>query len=423
MKNENIVFKKDNNEDAEQEPTTQSRSLLEIFMSAIFKIFIIIVAFITYLSVHSATIVQNYEPNTFLYKISTLVTPIFVPLIILNIAIIIILIFTKRLLWLIIPCFAIAINWHIIPTIIQVRSSPNSDKQANVITLQSYNVHQFTYNSFENTIDNILISTYQNNVDILCFQEYTTYKDKANRREYTTIDERVRRSNNLYKDEKTTNDSDISSFSKSFPYSCFSKENTKVGLALFSVYPIVHSEVYTFPNSHQEALIADIAVNNTVIRIITIHLHTTSISQHHNEISILTDGFAIAETSYKLNALSTVTQAFIKSSSIRKGQADILSDIIKKSPHPVIVCGDFNDTPNSYTYHKFEELLSDAFKTVGSGYASSYASILSLLRIDYVFHASNITPIEFYYKPYPWSDHSSVFFKFSIPTTTPTLKL
>ena len=403
--------KEDNNEN-----TQQSKSTLEILTGIILLIIIIFVAIATYISVHSATIIQNYEPDTFLYNISILLTPIFVPLIVLNIVIIIILIFSKRFLWLIIPCLAIVINWNIIPNIIQIRAIPKPDQLANAITLQSYNVHKFTYNSFGNTVDNILFSASINKTDILCLQEYTIYNDEANSQEYATIDERIRKNNNLHQDEAPTNNSNIGSISQTFPYSCYSNEKSKVGIALFSKYPIIQSQTYDFPNSDQEALIADIEINTTKMRVITVHLHTTTISQHNTEMSILTDGLVAADASYKLSALSRLTQAFVESSSTRRNQADIISNLIKESPYPVIVCGDFNDTPNSYSYYKFEQLLSDAFKTSGSGYGYSYIPLLHSLRIDYIFHSNKITPIQFYYKPYPWSDHSAAFFKFHTPT-------
>ena len=415
MEIKDIALKKGINEDTLQCSTPQSKSHFEILMSAIFMVFVIAIAFATYISTHSVTISQSYESNTFLHNISTLLTPIFVHLIILNVVIIVILIFTKRLFWLIIPCLAIAINWHIIPNIIQLRSTPNTENLTNTLTLQSYNVHRFTYKSFENTVDNILLSVAKNKVDILCLQEYTIYKDEANYLDHTTIDERVKKFNNLSEDKVPIKNTHKSSLSKTFPYACFSDKDKKTGIALFSLYPILYNETHKVPNSNQEALVADLEINGAIIRVITVHMQTTSISQHHNETSILTDGFSIAETSYKLDALSTLMQAFIKSSSIRREQADVIYNLIKKSPHPVIVCGDFNDTPNSYSYHKFDQVLNDAFKTVGSGYASSYIQPVQLLRIDYIFHSKNINPMQFYYKSYPWSDHSAAFFKFKIP--------
>lgn len=93
---------------------------------------------------------------------------------------------------------------------------------------------------------------------------------------------------------------------------------------------------------------------------------------------------------------------------------DLISDIITESKYPVILCGDFNDTPNSYTYYKFKSILEDAFVSVGNGYAYSYRKALSLLRIDYFFYSEEIEPLDFYYKSYPMSDHRAGFFSFRL---------
>jgi endonuclease/exonuclease/phosphatase family metal-dependent hydrolase len=69
----------------------------------------------------------------------------------------------------------------------------------------------------------------------------------------------------------------------------------------------------------------------------------------------------------------------------RSRQADIVAAFIKTSPYPVIVCGDFNDTPASYTYFTIRGPLQDAFLRKGSGIGRTYAGLAPTLRIDYIF--------------------------------------
>ncbi len=52
---------------------------------------------------------------------------------------------------------------------------------------------------------------------------------------------------------------------------------------------------------------------------------------------------------------------------------------------PVILCGDFNDTPNSPTHRKVKEAFEDGWKSVGKGEGFSYSSTQPQKRIDYVF--------------------------------------
>jgi endonuclease/exonuclease/phosphatase family metal-dependent hydrolase len=81
--------------------------------------------------------------------------------------------------------------------------------------------------------------------------------------------------------------------------------------------------------------------------------------------------------------------AFIK----RARQADMLAEKISESPYPVIICGDFNDTPVSYTYKKIKSSLSDSFMEAGSGIGSTYSKIFPSFRIDYSLHESNMKAI------------------------------
>ncbi len=67
------------------------------------------------------------------------------------------------------------------------------------------------------------------------------------------------------------------------------------------------------------------------------------------------------------------TQAGRKQSAIRAPQADTIAHEIAASPHPyIIVCGDFNDTPISYTHRTIAQDLDDAFTQSGRGLGISY---------------------------------------------------
>ena len=69
----------------------------------------------------------------------------------------------------------------------------------------------------------------------------------------------------------------------------------------------------------------------------------------------------------------------------RAVQVDIIQKHIKKSPYPIIVCGDFNDTPLSYAYNIIKNNLADAFSISAKGIGTSFVKIPAL-RIDYILH-------------------------------------
>jgi endonuclease/exonuclease/phosphatase family metal-dependent hydrolase len=70
------------------------------------------------------------------------------------------------------------------------------------------------------------------------------------------------------------------------------------------------------------------------------------------------------------------------------------------------VCGDFNDTPNSYTYHQIAKNLNDAFQEAGSGIGTTYIGAIPFLRIDYILYSPEFfTPLFFRIIPKKLSDH------------------
>ena len=98
----------------------------------------------------------------------------------------------------------------------------------------------------------------------------------------------------------------------------------------------------------------------------------------------------------------------------RQYQTDLLVELIKSTPYKTILCGDFNDTPNSYTYHQIHKYLNDSFMETGNGFGFTFKE-LPLLRIDYMFHSSNIKATYFTVKrEQGMSDHDYIVGKFRL---------
>ncbi len=102
---------------------------------------------------------------------------------------------------------------------------------------------------------------------------------------------------------------------------------------------------------------------------------------------------------------SKLKQAFL----LREEQANYIAKHIQKSPYPVLVCGDLNDTPSSYAYNQLSHGLKDAFKEKGIGFGSTYAGTLPFLRIDYAFTSQDCTVDAFRVIPISSSDHYPIY--------------
>jgi endonuclease/exonuclease/phosphatase family metal-dependent hydrolase len=100
---------------------------------------------------------------------------------------------------------------------------------------------------------------------------------------------------------------------------------------------------------------------------------------------------------------------------MRAEQAEQLRAHILSSPHPVIVCGDFNDTPNSYTYHHIAAGLTDAFEEKGFGLGTTFGGALPMLRIDYLLTDPGIRVHDCrVVRDTEWSDHYPVWGVFGV---------
>ena len=71
----------------------------------------------------------------------------------------------------------------------------------------------------------------------------------------------------------------------------------------------------------------------------------------------------------------------------------------------MVVCGDFNDTPVSYAYHKVRGDLNDAFVDSGWGISASYNGKFPFLRIDYILFDADYSSGRYQCDKVPFSDH------------------
>ena len=178
------------------------------------------------------------------------------------------------------------------------------------------------------------------------------------------------------------------------------------GPAVYSRYPIIDTGKIKFENSNNMIVFADLKIDGDTIRIYSCHLQSYFISE--DEINYLDTVSIRGDRDQNIKQFrqigSKIKQAFIKRAS-HSGQ---LRDHIVQSPYPVIVCGDFNDTPVSYTYRMITSLLNDAFKESGKGAGSTYEGKLPPFRIDYIFHSNSFNAYNFQVDKVNYSDHYPV---------------
>jgi endonuclease/exonuclease/phosphatase family metal-dependent hydrolase len=169
-------------------------------------------------------------------------------------------------------------------------------------------------------------------------------------------------------------------------------------MAIFSKYPIVNEGKVFDNNRTNGAIFADIKVNEDTIRIYNAHLESMKIDS---------DGLEDIE-GVKENYRQTLGKLH-RGSLARSKQLKVLVDHYTNSPHPIILMGDLNEIPYSYTYFKLSESLQNAFEIAGRGFGFTYNRILFFLRIDHIFSSPELIPIQFKtHREVDYSDHYPV---------------
>jgi endonuclease/exonuclease/phosphatase family metal-dependent hydrolase len=226
--------------------------------------------------------------------------------------------------------------------------------------------------------------------DILCFQEFYEPADST-------------KSNIRYISKQLQ-----------FPYSFFSRDyykhsnKSQNGVTIFSKYPITAISQKHFngdDGSNAESIIsADINVNGKMIRVFTTHLQSVLFKRKDfRNVEIIRN----AEDSM-LEASRSIAKKLKNALGLRGYQADTVRRQLDAAPYPHIICGDFNDVPNSYTYFHIRGNMQDAFIMKCFGIGRSYIHISPTLRIDYILPSGDFKVVQTMNLTSPYSDHNAV---------------
>jgi endonuclease/exonuclease/phosphatase family metal-dependent hydrolase len=283
----------------------------------------------------------------------------------------------------IISIVVIAIGFNHFSNYIKL-ARPSGDK-TNTIKVLSYNVRLFNY--FENThgvtSDKKIIQFLKNQKpDIICLQEYFLLGNpKVEQAFFETA----------LGGEYFTHLKIIGS-----------GKNKSYGIVTFSKFPIISKGEIIHPGSSSLSIYTDVLIQKDTFRIYNNHLQSFRLMRMErsfiNELTASDD----KETITEVKSLSvSLKKGFVK----RANQAKVVKDHINRSPYPVIVLGDFNDTPVSYAYSKIRKGLNDSFVNSGYGAGFTYKGNYPANRIDYILYDDALINSFFEIIRVKYSDH------------------
>lgn len=247
------------------------------------------------------------------------------------------------------------------------------------IKIISYNVKYFMGSSLfpnKENADHILGYLRQNNADIICLQEV-----RLNKRQIFDVTNSKLPTINHMQLAHTSNAG---------------------GQLTLTRYPILNMGEIRFSNSSNMVIYTDMLIDKDTVRVYNCHLQSYRLKPAEiNRIDSLNfDNDQKGRARIKSLA-GKFKDAIVK----RAEQAATLREHLDNCPYPVIVCGDFNDTPVSFTYRTVRGDLKDSFTESGKGTANTYNGRLPSFRIDYILYSQKFNGYNFSVSTLNHSDH------------------
>lgn len=177
------------------------------------------------------------------------------------------------------------------------------------------------------------------------------------------------------------------------------------GIVTYSRYPIVRKGEVIHPRSSSLTIFSDIVVDKDTLRIFNNQLQSYRLKKM--ERSFLEE-ITSADNNETINEFRNLSVSLKKGFIIRAAQANSVKAHIDRSPYPVIVTGDFNDTPVSYSYRTIRKGLMDAFVNSGYGAGFTYKGNYPANRIDYILYDDTLESTNFEIYKVKYSDHYPV---------------
>jgi endonuclease/exonuclease/phosphatase family metal-dependent hydrolase len=297
--------------------------------------------------------------------------------------------FVKRRKFVLVSFVPLVLGGGVFSDFFQINWADEEKVDGKTIKVLTYNVRLFGLYSGDQakeTRDSIFHFLQREDADILCFQEFFHSPKKGF---FATRDTLVRFLPNTYYHERYTHALHGQKY---------------FGVALFSKYPIVSKGYIPFENDPNNFCIyADLRIGSDTVRVYNAHLQS---------IRFKPEDYAFVEDNKNNEELKQGSKRIARRLKVafqkREEQVEKVAASIEACPYKIILCGDFNDTPVSYTYSRFTRSLIDSFTESGNGIGNTYIGVFPSFRIDYILHSPSMKAVEYTTHMEEFSDHHAV---------------
>lgn len=350
----------------------------------IIKHILIILNWIVALMLVASTLAGMVKPSRFVGF--SLLSYLYFPLLLVNVSFVVMwLVFSSKQFLLSVA--AIALRWSFVTAFFQVGGHADQPAEGRTtVKVLSFNMHHFygpyyvdDTRDIENQVENaqtFVRLLREEQPEVLCLQEFLPYTNG--------------------------HEVDLRDSLAALGYAYYAAAAPQYGHSasiVWSKYPIVDVQLIDTVCKLQ----VDIALGHDTVRLFSLHLNSYQLTgEDHEELEM----FAHGEGDKASGLL--VARKFKRTILAHDREWETLSPLIQKSPYPVLVAGDFNDTPASYIYRKMTHHLRDSYKEKGKGFGTTYHGRGPAFRIDYVLHSEALTALSYKRIKSDISDHYPV---------------
>ena len=177
-------------------------------------------------------------------------------------------------------------------------------------------------------------------------------------------------------------------------------------MAIYSKFPQINKGTVSIKGERMNntCIFSDVIIDKDTIRVYNIHLASNWFDK--KELAFI-ENPDLNKQVIKEGLLS-IGKRLKESFQKRAIEVDVIKKHMESSPFPILVCGDFNDLPNSYSYQKIANGLKDSFLKKGYGIGSTFIGKIPFLRIDYILHSPHFETVKINIHPQKLSDHKAI---------------